>query len=313
MAAFECLEHKWLDEYSPAKSLGSISPLLSADTHLILTDCRSDSMHNSNKSTIPNGTHLRNIKNQTDTDKLPSMTQNGTTTDHVSDENRKPALGHSTGCSLLTVTAVDYTSNKENILESRNISKLLSPSTGTTNLVTISNGSNSFILEFVDDSNASVSVTATTPVSNSSKHQPSLFPDAPTTPKVCRKSSPDSPPSVKTLVKKFQLDAVECVNVLCASGSDDCDVDSDRAYCSTAKLATMQTTVATNGDDSISNDTYQSIVNCSSSIGTSVTTTSVAGTSCPSMCLCGKPSGCCCHLLNCRGKSIVVIDNSIVC
>lgn len=27
------------------------------------------------------------------------------------------------------------------------------------------------------------------------------------TPKVCRKSSPDSPPSVKALVKKFQLDA----------------------------------------------------------------------------------------------------------
>lgn len=34
----------------------------------------------------------------------------------------------------------------------------------------------------------------------------SLFPDAPTTPKVCRKGPSESPPSVKALVKKFQLE-----------------------------------------------------------------------------------------------------------
>lgn len=41
---------------------------------------------------------------------------------------------------------------------------------------------------------------------------PHIFPDAPTTPKVSRKSSPDSPPSVKALVKKFQLASPEYNN-----------------------------------------------------------------------------------------------------
>lgn len=47
-------------------------------------------------------------------------------------------------------------------------------------------------------------------VNHSTPTTPHIFPDAPTTPKVSRKSSPDSPPSVKALVKKFQLAAPEC-------------------------------------------------------------------------------------------------------
>uniref|UniRef100_A0A1B0CBV1 Protein kinase domain-containing protein n=2 Tax=Lutzomyia longipalpis TaxID=7200 RepID=A0A1B0CBV1_LUTLO len=43
--------------------------------------------------------------------------------------------------------------------------------------------------------------------------QATLFPDAPTTPKVSRKAPPDSPPSVKALVKKFQLDNQEVIDV----------------------------------------------------------------------------------------------------
>ncbi|XP_059618047.1 death-associated protein kinase related [Phlebotomus argentipes] len=46
-----------------------------------------------------------------------------------------------------------------------------------------------------------------------SHHQATLFPDAPTTPKVSRKAPPDSPPSVKALVKKFQLDNQEVIDV----------------------------------------------------------------------------------------------------
>lgn len=53
---------------------------------------------------------------------------------------------------------------------------------------------------------------AVTPLPAKPGHMPPTsshhhFPDAPTTPKVSRKSSPDSPPSVKALVKKFQLAA----------------------------------------------------------------------------------------------------------
>lgn len=40
----------------------------------------------------------------------------------------------------------------------------------------------------------------------------SLFPDAPTTPKVCRKGPSESPPSVKALVKKFQLETTELIH-----------------------------------------------------------------------------------------------------
>lgn len=47
--------------------------------------------------------------------------------------------------------------------------------------------------------------------SSSSSHSSTevLFPDAPTTPKVLRKAPSETPPSVKALVKKFQVDAVK--------------------------------------------------------------------------------------------------------
>uniref|UniRef100_A0A1L8DKQ5 non-specific serine/threonine protein kinase n=1 Tax=Nyssomyia neivai TaxID=330878 RepID=A0A1L8DKQ5_9DIPT len=48
----------------------------------------------------------------------------------------------------------------------------------------------------------------------SNHQQATLFPDAPTTPKVSRKAPPDSPPSVKALVKKFQLDTQEVLDVV---------------------------------------------------------------------------------------------------
>lgn len=50
----------------------------------------------------------------------------------------------------------------------------------------------------------------TLPKVHTTPNTPHIFPDAPTTPKVSRKSQPESPPSVKALVKKFQLAAPEC-------------------------------------------------------------------------------------------------------
>lgn len=334
MTAFECLEHKWLYESLPAKLLHTISPA-SNDTHIMLTDCRVDPLSpysNSTitKSTITNGTHLRNLKNQqqADNDKSTSLAaQNG--------------LDSPLKSNVSVLLTNDY-ANKENILENRNVvNKLLGNGTASNGSPHCSASSpasttgNGFILEFVDDtSNGSVvnntssssstsvvvaSSAAAAAANNSSKHQTSLFPDAPTTPKVCRKSSPDSPPSVKTLVKKFQLDAVDCVSGLVCGNGDTCDsIDtSDRTYCSTTtKLTTTTRTSTTLGDDT--NDTYASMANCSSSVAavavvasSSTATNSTVPTT--ASCLCGKPSGCCCHLLNCRSKSIVVLDNSIVC
>lgn len=301
MTAMECLEHKWLYEYSPAKL---ISPALCADAHNLLNECRSD------KPTMSATTHLRNLKNQSDSEKV---TTNGTMVngDAVHDDNN-----HRLPSAVMLNTSVNDCDNKENILENRNISKLFSNSVTqngaqhcsspvSASLVSMANCTSNFILEFVDDS-TNASVSGATAANNSSKHQTSLFPDAPTTPKVCRKSSPDSPPSVKTLVKKFQLDAVDCVNVVCSSnGSNGCDSDTDAYTSTTTKITSIKTTVTSNGDDV--KDSYTSIGNCSSSSSTAVNTVTSKS------CLCGKPTGCCCHLLNCRNKSIVVIDNSIVC
>lgn len=308
MTAFECLEHKWLYESAPVKLLHSISPAIN--------DCR---------ASITNGTHLRNLKNQADNEKTTSHNgQNGL------DSPLKPSV---TALLANATSPNDYANNKENILEHRNVvNMLLGNGNAQTNGCSVASSSpataNGFILEFVDDAvpnNTSCTISTTsssgpagvTANNGSSKHQPSLFPDAPTTPKVCRKSSPDSPPSVKTLVKKFQLDAVDCVSGLVCGDKCDSIETSERTYCSTTtKLTSSNRTTTTLGDDT--NDTYASLANCSSSVAavtvvassTNGTTSTVTATS---SCLCGKPSGCCCHLLNCRSKSIVVLDNSIVC
>lgn len=225
MTAFECLEHKWLNEYSPAKLL----PLTTVDNDIILTECRAETIVNCNKTssrtspittmpqstTISNGTHLRNLKHpSTENDKTAALiASNGTLLNGLlTDDHHKT----STTCS-------DY-ANKENIVEHRSICNLLCKNNITNSTSIAANGNTSCILEFVDESTvatttgtATATATVTTPTT-ATKHQPSLFPDSPTTPKVFRKSSPDSPPSVKTLVKKFQLDSIECnVNVVCGS------------------------------------------------------------------------------------------------
>lgn len=76
------------------------------------------------------------------------------------------------------------------------------------------------------------------------------------TPKVCRKSSPDSPPSVKALVKKFQLDAAAAAAAAAAAvanhknciSDDQCDggvdgsADTDNSC--TTKLVDVDYTAA---------------------------------------------------------------------
>lgn len=222
MTAIECLEHKWLNEYSPATLL----PSTIIDNDIILTDCRSETVINCNKpasrtspiTTTPqstpilNGTHLRNLKHpSTENDSTPTlMASNGTILNGLLHDDH-----HKTNA-----TCNDY-ANKENIIENRKICNLLCNITNGPSIAANGNSNTSCILEFVDETTTASTETAPTPTTpatptTATKHQPSLFPDSPTTPKVFRKSSPDSPPSVKTLVKKFQLDTIEC-NVVCGS------------------------------------------------------------------------------------------------
>lgn len=103
----------------------------------------------------------------------------------------------------------------------------------------------------------------------------SLFPDAPTTPKVCRKGPSESPPSVKALVKKFQLEVVPTTELIHSPAKDNQQLEE--------KL------LKESNDDE---DSYMTVSRCS-----------------VTCCLSCKPG--CRHLQNSR-KSIG-IDQGIIC
>lgn len=274
------------------------------------------------------------------------------------------------------------TNNKENISENRNVvSKILSATTNATdvrrqsitstgsNSVTITNHSdnhsttNSFTLDIVDETVTTVQPTASS-LDDTSIHlsnvvstqatESTLFPDAPTTPKVCRKSTNDSPTSVKNLVKKFQLDNqkdcnnIDAIHNTTANSSMYLDMDcsgtispkKEHLITSSGIVKKTAEALAHGGDPLGFNKIHKAttVTNGRASIGmtcvstmspnkstssssaavvvaTSSSTTSSSATSPASnKCACGKlPTSCCCHLLGLRGKSMVVIDNSIVC
>lgn len=103
----------------------------------------------------------------------------------------------------------------------------------------------------------------------------SLFPDAPTTPKVCRKGPSESPPSVKALVKKFQLEVVPATELIPSPAKDNQQHE--------------QKLLKESNDDE---DSYMTVSRCS-----------------VTCCLSCKPD--CRHLQNSR-KSIG-IDQGIIC
>lgn len=73
---------------------------------------------------------------------------------------------------------------------------------------------NSLVFNQVHNHNSNsnnISISSCSSMTSSSSHSSTevLFPDAPTTPKVLRKAPSETPPSVKALVKKFQVDSVK--------------------------------------------------------------------------------------------------------
>lgn len=88
-----------------------------------------------------------------------------------------------------------------------------------------------------------VVTSSSSSASNSHSSTEVLFPDAPTTPKVLRKAPSETPPSVKALVKKFQVDSVK-QNMAAENNSSNISVTSLTASPMAASPVTASVTVS---------------------------------------------------------------------
>lgn len=248
MTAHECLEHKWLMESIEKNSRqnGSTSTTIVGD------------IHNGEKKTPPlppKPSFLRrssikpiNYESNATSSSSPITIHNSNASDIIVDQALNATNEFCTKNDCLKSNNVatlleDYT-NKENI----NLSKILANRTSTTinakgislnNLNSNSNHNNSpskSNLDYADNTSASshsdVAIMSTThsipPSINaapSTKYEQSLFPDAPTTPKVCRKSMSDaSTPASVALVKQFQMNHKANANeFVCTDGDSASD------------------------------------------------------------------------------------------
>lgn len=222
MSATECLEHSWLSEDLPRLTMPNNA----------FKDC-SDLLDN-NFTTIET-----------------PIAHNGTNGVYHNKYNSINELSEETiDADVAVQSNKDY--NKENILGNSNHSKFSLQTSSITAAPGVINGTvtpttttvsiSDFKFEERNDDLLNPSITTSTITINTcdiNRHQSSqmsLFPDAPTTPKVCRKSSPDSPPSVKALVKKFQLensDAIATPSTNGANGHSDTDATNcEEDFCS---------------------------------------------------------------------------------
>lgn len=259
----------------------------------------------------------------------------------------------------------DYATNKENINLSKILANRIAPQSSANqminNLVTLHNNTSisSNTTLYADDSSSNTNTSTTTNVNNNnissvltnvqqsltlpsnacavqSKHESILFPDAPTTPKVLRKSnqSDTDTPSCVALVKQFQLNngslSNHCIDF------DEISVNETKAYTQQSPnrskfanlsereilpsyrlSATAITTSTTNGHHSIGSSTLSINTLTESSVGV---TQQHSNSTLTMNCLCGadKTANCCCNsssraALNYRKKSLAVVDSSILC
>ncbi|XP_055297742.1 death-associated protein kinase related [Sitodiplosis mosellana] len=226
------------------------------------------------------------------------------------------------------------------------------------------NSNNSTTMTYADDSSnnsapttnnissmlTTVQQTMTMPAQNATvaaatvqtKHESVLFPDAPTTPKVLRKSnqSDSDTPSCVALVKQFQLNN----GSLSSHRIDEISVSDGPVYTQSSPnrskftslsstndnhhgqreilpsyrlSATAITTSTTNGHHSLSSSTLSINTLTESSVGVAQQHSNSTITM---NCLCGadKTANCCCNsssraALNYRKKSLAVVDSSILC
>lgn len=224
MSATECLEHCWLSEDLPRLTMPSNA----------FKDC-SDLLDN-NFTTIEtpiahNGTNgVYHNKYNSITESLEETIDADVAVQSNKDYNKENILGNSNHSKFSIQTSSSITA------AAGVLNGTVTPTT-TTTTVSISD----YKFEERNDDLLNATITTSTITINPcdiNRHQSqmSLFPDAPTTPKVCRKSSPDSPPSVKALVKKFQLensDAIATPSTNGANGHGDADgANCEEDFCS---------------------------------------------------------------------------------
>lgn len=321
MSAVECLEHRWLNEVSsPRLSMSTTNPFAESADFL-----------DENTTTTTNGTTKDMLSSADDTD---SDHENGyldditaTTTNSAICSNATIAAA-SVVSNIATIIPTNKDYNKENLLTNSPNSKYTTTATitnlnspfvpsATTVVVqvsSISNGSSLSNKTFGFDDDVHVVALMPCESSSSSRNAPmSLFPDAPTTPKVCRKSSPDSPPSVKALVKKFQLDTVAAAAAAAAATSTDeiSGITSITSCNSTVSLLSSTGNVlsqhnAPDSDDDgcakivVVDDDFSAASRCCASLQQRT------GCTMPS---CGG-SGSCRHL---NGRKSIGLDQGIIC
>lgn len=248
----------------------------------------------------------------------------------------------------------DYATNKENI----NLSKILvnriaplqnQPSTQLINNlnkgITLNNNhsnnnnlsSSCSTYDYADDILATSATTPQQSTTTTGKYETILFPDAPTTPKVSRKSETVTPGmSCVTLVKQFQLSngTAKSTNLQNRIDFDEITVPDSPSFtasmpvaddCAQTKspyrLSATTITAASTGSHHRSLTAIQKSSTLSINTVTQ-TTVGVESTSTTSTvtinCLCGadKTMNCCCNsrtALNYRKKSLAVVDSSILC
>lgn len=228
MSAEECLEHKWLNEISRPLQNGKITKIDTTSAVDITTQI--------NKAFEQNGdlNKSNGIDITTSASSPPTKPSTGFFL-HQNPKNRTTFLKQNTTTNNTNLNCnqigpnnntnellKDFATNKENINLSKILANRITPlqnqSTtahqllnnlnkgSTTTPTTINNEENSVQQSLVMPSSNSSSSTNTS--TSTTKHETILFPDAPTTPKVSRKSTIESDadtPSCVALVKQFQL------------------------------------------------------------------------------------------------------------
>lgn len=211
MSATECLEHSWLREDLPRLTMPSNA----------FKDC-SDLLENNfttNETPIAhNGTNgVHHHKYHSINESSEEIIDAGVAVPSNKDYNKENILGNSNH-------------SKYSIQTTSSIMPQSPPAAVTTTTVSISDFR---FDDRTDDLSNNPTLSTSTITINPceiNRHQSSLFPDAPTTPKVCRKSSPDSPPSVKALVKKFQLENSDSIAQPSSNGANG-HTDTDGTNC----------------------------------------------------------------------------------
>lgn len=328
MSAVECLEHRWLNEDSSTRlSMSTTNPFAESADFL-----------DEKTTTTTNGTtkDMHSSADDTDSDHengylddITATTTNGT----ICSNSTIVAASVVTNIATIIPTNKDY--NKENLLTNSpnskytttaTITNLNSPfaPTATTVVVqvsssSISNGCSLSNKTFGFDDDVHVVALMPCESNSSSRNAPmSLFPDAPTTPKVCRKSSPDSPPSVKALVKKFQLDTVAAAAAAAAAATSTDDISGITSITScnstvsllssTGNVSSQHNTIGTTTDSDddgcakivVVDDDFSAAGRCCASLQQRT------GCTMPS---CGG-SGSCRHL---NGRKSIGLDQGIIC